>query len=289
MYLLNMIYFLFKGPLIVQLLDSSIFQDALKFKISANKIISVIVVLDAFQYLYTVLKLFDYPLLKLLRYMIIRLIIFETPLIVFRLIIFYKIATYRILIKIENKLLQKLHFLDKLCDSKCFECKNNPQICIIETDKIYKLAKTNQKLNSLLSFPIIVFLIFISTETLQLFFLIYSFGELKIILSKSVLITYTINIFFIIYKCNDIDCSFIRIVRLCAQSRQQTSSQFIPRFWLKESSSRYFIIKLQNLEIYRHYLGIRLFSLCQFNFSMMITLELLLLNLSVIFSQTQNK
>lgn len=157
------------------------------------------------------------------------------------------------------------------------------------TKEIQKLAKTNQKLNSILSFPIAVFLIFISAETLETLFMFYSFGVLKIILSRTNLITFTIHIIFIVYKCHNIDCSFMRISRLCAQSKRQTSSQFIPQSWIEKSSKRFYIIKLQHLEIYHHYLGMRLFSLCQLNFLMIITLELSLVNLSVLFNQTQNK
>lgn len=121
LYLLHMIYFLFKGPSIVQLLDSSSIRNALKGNISAEKIICIIVAIDICHVVNLVLRQF-YRLsyMKLLRLMFIRLTIFENSMIVLRFVTFYKIATYRSLAKIENRLLQKQYLTGKICYSECF-------------------------------------------------------------------------------------------------------------------------------------------------------------------------
>lgn len=151
------------------------------------------------------------------------------------------------------------------------------------------MAKENNRLNSILSLPVFIFLFFTLVETIEKWFFMYSLGIIEVLNSSLTgLINITINIFYIIHKCNDIECSFKRIVLLCAQTKQQTTSQFFIQTCVRKPS-RSDVIKLQHLEIYRYYFGMRLFSVCQLDFSKMIALELMIVNLSVLFSQTQNK
>lgn len=118
-YFFNMVYFIFKGPFIVELLVSSSFNNVMNFRINTKKIMFTIIVLDLCQSLFLGYKKFEKfsQLLEIKFYkrFFARAIIFLNPIIVFRLVQYYKIATHRSLLKIENNLLhQNLKLSGKL-------------------------------------------------------------------------------------------------------------------------------------------------------------------------------
>lgn len=255
-YIFNMCYFLLKGHQIMKLINSSC------FKVASVKKIKVRALFDNVSFIYPFLKVlhrFKFQPLTLfnvfsnVQTFVFFYVVHIIPIIIWRVVQYYKLATYQTLVQTEK------HLTKKKFDTVL--------------KKIKHLSDVNGQIDSLMS-PVLLSL-----------FINYSFNIVSTccvimsgyatIFSFSYISFLVANLLYIIWLCNQ-----------CCQCLNCISEHFRKVQSSNHTKSHAF---LRHIDIYKHYFRFQFFSFFAFDEHFFISTFALLVNTTVMLVQTQTQ